>query len=112
MLSTTGEKTRPVPAGTGSSTSARSKSMPLIAPLLAGEKGQHALLAAPSDGMYGILAILKRPMPLGALRPAALASGLTMAQVKNAISIATRPGALTITANRDDTVLAIAGRRA
>ena len=76
------------------------------------EKGQRTLLPAPSDEMYGILAILKRPMPLGALRPAALASGLTMAQVENAISIATRRGALTITADRDGTVLAIAGRRA
>jgi hypothetical protein len=61
--------------------------------------------------MYSILAILKRPMPLGALRPAALASGLTMDQVETAISIATRRGALTLTADRDGIVLAIAGKR-
>ncbi len=76
------------------------------------EKGQRTLPPAPSVEMYGLLAILKRPMPLGALRPAAAASGLTMAQVESAISVATRRGELMITADRDGTVLAIAGRRA
>jgi hypothetical protein len=75
------------------------------------EKGQRTLPPAPSAEMYGLLAILKRPMPLRALRPAALASGLTMAQVESAISVATRRGELRIVADRDGLPIAIGGGR-
>jgi hypothetical protein len=51
-------------------------------------------------------------LPLSQLRPAALAAGLKHAQVESAISVAARRGELIVTADRDGTVLAIAGRRA
>jgi hypothetical protein len=56
----------------------------------------RALPPAPSVEIYGLLAILKRPMPLGASRPAALAAGLTQAQVESAIGITTRQGELIV----------------
>jgi hypothetical protein len=84
--------------------------MSSIAALTVGEKGQRTLLPAPSVEMYGLLAILKRPMPLGELRPAAMAAGLNMEQVETAISIAARRGELRIEAAVDGTVLAVRGR--
>jgi hypothetical protein len=65
---------------------------------------------AATSALWQLLALLGRPLPLGQLRPAALAAGLTQAQVETAIGIATRRGELIVTADRDGTVLAIAGR--
>jgi hypothetical protein len=67
---------------------------------------------APSAELFGLLAILKRPMPLADLRPAAVAAGLSMDQVESAISVATRRGELWIVADRDGMPIAIGGRRA
>jgi hypothetical protein len=61
--------------------------------------------------LWKLLGLLGRPLPLSQLRPAAIAAGLTQAQVESAISVAARRGELIVTADRDGTVLAIAGRR-
>jgi hypothetical protein len=49
-------------------------------------------------------------MPLGELRPAALAAGLTMERVESALSIATRRGELGIEAGAGGEVLAVRRR--
>jgi hypothetical protein len=67
---------------------------------------------AATSELWKLLGLLGRPLPLGQLRPAALAAGLTQTQAENAISIAARRGELIVTADRDGTVLAIAGRQA
>jgi hypothetical protein len=69
-------------------------------------------MPAATSALWKLLGLLGRPLPLSQLRPAALAAGFTQAQVESAIGIATRRGDLIVTADRDGTVLAVAGKRA
>jgi hypothetical protein len=66
---------------------------------------------AATSELWKLLGLLSRPLPLSELRPAAMAAGLTPAQVESAIGLATRRGELVVTADQDGTVLAVAGRR-
>lgn len=47
-------------------------------------------LPAPSAGMFRLLTLLRRPVPLGQLRPAAAAAGMAEPELAAAISTATR----------------------
>ena len=78
----------------------------------AGGKGRRRpdVIPAPGPASFGLLALLKQPMPLGELRPTAIAAGLSPELVENALSIATRRGELRIEAGRDGTVLAVRHR--
>jgi hypothetical protein len=76
----------------------------------AGGKGLRRLDAIPTpEPCLGLLALLRRPMPLRELRPAAIASGMNMEMVEVALSVATRRGELRIEAARDGTILAMRG---
>jgi hypothetical protein len=95
--------------------------MSLLAALTSGEKGPQqarvvcdptqATVPAPSGATRGLLRLLMRPLPLAELRPAALAAGMSVEVIENAISIATRRGELRIVADRDGLPVAIGGRR-
>ena len=65
------------------------------------------VIPAPS---FGLLALLKRPLPLGELRPVAMAAGMSMEVIEAAISVATRRGEMRIEADRDGTILAVRRR--
>jgi hypothetical protein len=73
-------------------------------------RSRAPFVPAPAPEMYGLLALLRRPMPLGELRPAAIAAGLSSELVESAFSIATRRGELRIEAGSDGTVLAVRRR--
>jgi hypothetical protein len=74
----------------------------------AGGKGLRRLDAIPApDPSLGLLALLRRPMPLRELRPAAVASGMNMEMVEVALSVATRRGELRIEAGAGGEVLAV-----
>jgi hypothetical protein len=64
-------------------------------------------IPAPSPASFGLLALLKRPLPLGELRPAAMAVGMSMEVIEAAISVATKRGEMRIEADRDGTILAV-----
>jgi hypothetical protein len=74
-----------------------------------GGKGQRCpdAIPAPCQASLGLLALLKRPLPLAELRPAAVAAGMSMDRVESALSIATRRGELRIEAGHDGTILAV-----
>lgn len=96
--------------------------MPSIAALTVSEKGKPRPSAtrhrpsiptpAPTSATRGLLRLLRRPLPLAELRPAALAVGMSVEVIESAISIATRRGELRIVADRDGLPIAIGGRRA
>jgi hypothetical protein len=66
-----------------------------------------AVIPAPTPEMYDLLALFPRgALPLSDVRPAAVATGLSMDLVENAISIASRRGELRIEAGHGGTVLA------
>ncbi len=67
-------------------------------------------IPAPGTASFGLLALLKRPLPLGELRPAAMAAGMSMEVIEAAISVATRRGEMRIEADRDGTILAVRQR--
>jgi hypothetical protein len=82
-----------------------------------GGKGWRRLDASPAHHLdaipapsFGLLALLKRPLPLGELRPAAIAAGMSMEVIEAAISVATRRGEMRIEADRDGTILAVRQR--
>jgi hypothetical protein len=77
-----------------------------------GHRISNTTVPAATSELWKLLGLLGRPLPLSELQPAAMAAGLTPAQVESAIGIATRRGDLIVTADRDGTVLAVAGRRA
>jgi hypothetical protein len=94
------------------------RNMNNITAALGGGKGRHhpddagpahcsEIIPAPAPELYGLLALLRRPMPLSKLRPAAIAAGLSMDRVESALSIATRRGELRIEAGHDGTILAV-----
>ena len=51
-------------------------------------------LPAPSAAMHRLLALLRRPVPLGQLRPAAAAAGMDAGEVDAALAVATRRRAI------------------
>jgi hypothetical protein len=51
-------------------------------------------LPAPSPAMLCLLRLLRRPMPLGELRPAATAAGMAAGEVDDALAVATRRRAI------------------
>jgi hypothetical protein len=79
----------------------------LVADTLGG-KGLRRLDSIPApEPCLGLLSLLRRPVPLRELRPAAIASGMSMEVIETAIGIATRRGELRIEADRDGTILAV-----
>jgi hypothetical protein len=73
-------------------------------------RSRTSFVPAPAPEMYGLLALLRRPLPLGELRPAAMAAGMSMEVIETALSIATRRGELRIEAGSDGSVLAMRRR--
>ena len=45
---------------------------------------------APTPALWRLLALIRRPLPLGELRPAAAAAGLSSTEVDAALAVATR----------------------
>ncbi len=59
--------------------------------------GAHSLdcaLPAPTSGVFRLLTLLKRPVPVSQLRPAATAAGMDASEVDAAIAVATRRQAI------------------
>jgi hypothetical protein len=75
----------------------------------AGGKGLRRpdAIPAPGPASFGLLALLRRPMPLRELQPAAIAAGMSTELVDSALSVATRRGELRIEAGWDGTILAV-----
>src|SRR5215207_10026057 len=76
-----------------------------------GHRASTTTVPGATSELWKLLGILPRPLPLSELRPAAVTSGLTQAQVESAIGITMRRGELIVTADRDGAVLAVGRRR-
>ena len=62
----------------------------LSRPLAGRGAGLHDKLPAPTGGMHRLIALIRRPVPLAELRPAATAAGMTDPEVDAALATATR----------------------
>lgn len=55
-------------------------------------------LPAPTSGVFQLLKLLKRPLPVSELRPAAAAAGMAEPELDAAVSVATRRRAIGLAA--------------
>jgi hypothetical protein len=57
--------------------------------------------------LLALVRVLRRPLPLAELRPAAIAAGMTPAEIDDALANGARRGAVRFAADRDGTILAM-----